>query len=214
MAMAAFTIETTYRRPVYRHQAYGADTVEQACRIAIDYDDRSREQRDHDSAGETYVSGIWPGADATYYGRATAGPSEFAETMTCKADHFEILLVLLKVVMRDRDLDEQERSYWFPRTQVAIAKAAAILAGASDPDVGDAPPSGFVVARVINRYEEHDYLCGWDAQWGTSASLSLARALRFPDRAEADAACGRARSLVPTFVDGRSIEYRVIPAPL
>ncbi|MGH6754561.1 MAG: hypothetical protein ACREDP_20600 [Bradyrhizobium sp.] len=212
--MPDFTIETTYRLPVYRHRTFNAETVEQACRLAIDDDDWAGERHDQESAGATFVSGVWPGADAAHHGKASAVPSEFGETTTRKADHFEILVGLLKVLAQDRDLDDQERSFWLPRANSAIAKAEAILAGAHDPDVGDTRPAEFVIARVINRYGDCDYLCGWDDDWGTVASLSLARALRFPDRVEADGACERARSLVPIFVDGRPIEYRVIPAPM
>lgn len=211
--MPAFTIETTYHLPVFRHQTYEAEMLAQACRLAIEDDDWSREQRDYESAGETYVSGIWPGVDAAYYGVALAVPSHFGEGVTRKADHFEILLGLLKLLAQDRDLDGQERSYWIPRAHAAIAKGEAILAGARDPDIGEVPPTGFVVARVINGFGEQDYLCGWDPEWGTRASLSIARALRFLKRKDADAACERARLLVPTFVDGRPIEYQVIPAP-
>jgi hypothetical protein len=210
--MPAFTIESSYRLPVYRHQIYDAANVEQACRLAIDDDDGSHEQRDYESSGETYVTGIWPGADA-YSVEVLAVPSEFSETNQCKADHFEILLGLLKVMAQDGSLDEEERSYWLPRTRAAIARAEAILAAARDPAASDGP-AVFVIARVINRYGECDYLCGWDIAWGTCASLSLARALRFPDQAAADAACERARRLVPIFVDGRLIEYRAIPAPI
>ncbi|SDR63813.1 hypothetical protein SAMN05519103_09065 [Rhizobiales bacterium GAS113] len=112
--------------------------------------------------------------------------------------------------------DQATAEAWLKKNRYADARVEPIgtfVAGARDPEVSDARPAGFVIARVINRHGEHDYLCGWDADWGTSASLSLARALRFPERAEGEAACERARSLVPTFVDGREIEYRVMPAP-
>lgn len=132
--MPAFTIETTYHLPVFRHQTYEAETLAQACRLAIEDDDWSREQRDYESAGETYVSGIWPGVDAAYHGAALPVPSHFGEGVTRKADHFEILLGLLKLLVQDRDLDVQERSYWIPRADAAIAKGEAILAGARDPD--------------------------------------------------------------------------------
>ena len=75
---------------------------------------------------------------------------------------------------------------------------------------GDHP--AWVVARVINRSGELDYLCAWDEKWGTVASLSLMRALRFATEAEAVAGCERARGLVPMFIDGRPIEYRAFPA--
>src|ERR1700736_2498415 len=41
--MPVFTIETTYRLPVYRHQIYEAATMEEACRFAVDDDDWSTE---------------------------------------------------------------------------------------------------------------------------------------------------------------------------
>jgi len=34
--MHRFTIETTYRLPVYRQRTYEAETLEQACRLAIE----------------------------------------------------------------------------------------------------------------------------------------------------------------------------------
>ncbi|SEF02195.1 hypothetical protein SAMN05519104_7835 [Rhizobiales bacterium GAS188] len=112
--------------------------------------------------------------------------------------------------------DQAAAEAWLKNNRHADARVepiGSVVAGARDPEVSDARPAGFVIARVINRHGEHDYLCGWDADWGTSSSLSLAGALRFPDRAEAEGACERARSLVPTFVDGRAIEYRVMPDP-
>ena len=74
--MPAFTVETTYHLPVFRHRTFEASSVEHACRLAIDDDDRSRGQRDYESAGEIYVSGIWPGVDAAHYGPAMADPSK------------------------------------------------------------------------------------------------------------------------------------------
>ena len=98
-----------------------------------------------------------------------------------------------------------------PRAQDAVAKAEAILGGANNPgELSAETPTSYVVARVINRFGEMDYLCAWDAKWGTSAS-SLQQAMRFPALAEAEAACARARALVPTFIDGQPIEYRAVP---
>lgn len=71
-------------------------------------------------------------------------------------------------------------------------------------------PSRFVVARVINRYRDTDYLSGWSDAWGTECSLSEARALSFSTCAAAKAARDRAQNLVPTFIDGRYIEYIVV----
>jgi hypothetical protein len=74
-----FTIETTYRLPVYRQHTYEADTLDEACRLAIDDDDWSGEKQDYDSAGETFVTGIWEGADAAYRAPALPIPDQYAE---------------------------------------------------------------------------------------------------------------------------------------
>jgi hypothetical protein len=37
--MPNFTIETTYHLPIYRHRRYAPDTLEEACRLAIQDDD-------------------------------------------------------------------------------------------------------------------------------------------------------------------------------
>jgi hypothetical protein len=59
--MPRFTIETTYRLPVYRQRTYEAETLEGVCRLAIDDDDWSEQKEDYESSGETYVTGAWPG---------------------------------------------------------------------------------------------------------------------------------------------------------
>jgi hypothetical protein len=55
--MPVFTIETTYRLPAYRQRTYEADTIEEACRLAIEDDDWSGQEEDYDASGEIYVSG-------------------------------------------------------------------------------------------------------------------------------------------------------------
>ena len=45
--MPRFTIETTCRIPVYRQRTYEAETLEQACHLAIEDDDWS-EQKEND----------------------------------------------------------------------------------------------------------------------------------------------------------------------
>ena len=90
--MPFFTIEATYRIPVYRQRTYEADTVEQACRLAIEDDDWSDQKEDFESSGETYVTGAWPGPDSAYRVTALPVPSQFGETVQRKADHFETLL--------------------------------------------------------------------------------------------------------------------------
>ena len=95
--MPAYTIETTYRVPVYRQRTYDAATPAEACRQAIEDDNWSNDKLDYECAGETYVTGIWLGPDAAYSGAAVAVPSHFDETIQRKAAHFEVLFGLLKI---------------------------------------------------------------------------------------------------------------------
>lgn len=135
--MPFFTIEATYRIPVYRQRTYEAETVEQACRLAIEDDDWSGQKEDFESAGETYVTSAWPGPDSAYRVTALPVPSQFGETAQRKADHFETLLGILKVLAHAPVSDPP---FWRQRADAAIAKAEAILAGARDPAIeGDAP---------------------------------------------------------------------------
>jgi hypothetical protein len=76
--MPRFTIETTYRLPVYRQRSYEAETCEEACRLAITDDDWSEQKEDYDSSGETYVTGAWPGEDTAYRIAALPLPSHLA----------------------------------------------------------------------------------------------------------------------------------------
>ena len=59
-------------------------------------------------------------------------PSHYRETVQRKADHFEVLLGLVKVLCGDDQA--LDRADWRERAMPAIAKAEAILAGARDPD--------------------------------------------------------------------------------
>ena len=136
--MPLWTIETTYRLPVYRHKTYEANTLAQACRLAIEDDDWSQEKRDYESGGETYVTGIWSGSDAAYSGDSHAIPSHYTEAHQRLAQHFEVLLGLVKVLANPNE-GSPDQNFWRERAQPAIAKAEAILAGAPDPDTtGDA----------------------------------------------------------------------------
>ena len=132
--MPDFTIEATYRIPIYRQRTYEADTVEHACRLAIEDDDWSEQKEDDESFGETYVTGAWPGAGSAYRVAALPVPSQFGETVQRKADHFETLLGVLKVLAHVPDLTAPDLPFWRLRAETAIAKAEAILAGARDPD--------------------------------------------------------------------------------
>ena len=132
--MPSFTIETTYRLPVYRQQTYEAATMEEACRLAVDDDDWSDEKHDYESAGKTYVTGIWSGENAAYTGAAQPIPAHYVETPQRIALHLEVLLGLVKVLASQSDTEQLDRAFRLERAQPAIAKAEAILAGSRDPD--------------------------------------------------------------------------------
>ncbi|MBX9841312.1 MAG: hypothetical protein K2Z80_05840 [Xanthobacteraceae bacterium] len=147
--MPTYTIETTYRMPVYRQRTYEAATPAEACRQAIDDDDWSSDKLDYEAAGESYVTGIWLGADAAYSGEAVPVPAHFDEAIQRKAAHFEVLFGLLKIVVADQVAQRQTDAYWLARASAAVAKADAILAGARDPDGPVVAPRPYhVLARL------------------------------------------------------------------
>ena len=148
--MPVYTIETTYRLPVFRQRSYEAPTLAEACRLAIEDDDWEKEARDYESAGETYVSGAWEGADTAYSGPALQVPSHYDETLQRKADHFEVLLGLVKVLAGTHDA--AARAYWGDRAALAAAKAEAILAGARDPDADATRPR----AHILLSFDEQE----------------------------------------------------------
>ena len=132
--MATFTIETTYRLPVFRQRSYEADTLAAACRLAIEDDDWSDQKEDYESSGETYVTGAWPGDTQPYSGPSLAIPAQFGESLQRKSEHFEVLLGLLKVFAHAPEGNPADAPYWRERADAAIAKAEAILLDARDPD--------------------------------------------------------------------------------
>lgn len=76
--MAIFTVEATYRLPIFRHTTYVARDVNHACRQAIADEDWQHQKKDYESSGSTYITGVWRGADAAYVSPAEAVPLEFA----------------------------------------------------------------------------------------------------------------------------------------
>src|SRR3546814_15694518 len=58
---SSFTIETSYRIPVNRQRRYAANSLAEACRLAIEDDDWEGSREDFECAGETHVTGAWPG---------------------------------------------------------------------------------------------------------------------------------------------------------
>ena len=134
--MPTFTIETTYRLPIYRQRNYEAGTLEAACALAVADEGWDDEKSDVETSGDTYVTGAWEGRNAAYRGRALGIPSQFGEQVQRKADHFEELLGLLKVFAHAPDAEPADGPFWRLRLDAAIAKAEAILASVSDPDEG------------------------------------------------------------------------------
>lgn len=134
--MAKFTIETSYRLPIYRQRTYSAPSLEEACRLAIADDDWSDQKEDGDSAGATYVTGVWPGKGTAYKVSPLTIPSEFGEMLQRQAEHFETLLGVLKILAHGATDSQTDLVYWYERANAAIAKAEAILAGTRDPDEG------------------------------------------------------------------------------
>jgi hypothetical protein len=130
--MPTYTVEATYRVPVYRQRTYEAATPDEACRRAIEDDDWSNDKLDYEAAGETYVTGIWLGADAAYSGDTVPVLSHFDATIQRKAAHFEALFGLLKIVVADQVAQRRADAYWLARANAAVAKAEAILAGARE----------------------------------------------------------------------------------
>ncbi len=129
--MPLFTIESTYRLPVYRHRTYEAASLTEACRLAIEDDDWESAKRDYESVGETYLTGAWVGADGAYRGQALRVPTHFDETVQRKAVHFEVLLGLVKMLSGVGDA--KQSACWAGRATSAVAKAEAILAGMKVP---------------------------------------------------------------------------------
>ena len=131
--MPVFTIETAYWIPVRRHRTHETANVEEACRLAVADDDWSDAKEDHESAGGTYVSGIWQGRDCAYCAPSVPIPSQFDETLQRKSDHFETLLGILKLLAARQGDPSIDLTFWRERAKAAIAKAEAILSGEADP---------------------------------------------------------------------------------
>ncbi|WP_407166152.1 hypothetical protein [Bradyrhizobium sp. ORS 111] len=136
--MPLFTIETTYRLPIYRQRTYDAETLDQACDLAIADEGWDDNRSDVETSGDTFVTGVWEGRDAAYIGRALPISSRFDEQVQRKAGHFELLLGLLKILAHVRDDGSADVELWRRRADAAIAKAEAILAGENDPIEGAA----------------------------------------------------------------------------
>jgi hypothetical protein len=147
--MPDFTIETTYHLPIFRHRTYVAETLEAACRAAIDDDNWDIAEKDYDSSGDVHVTGAWDGVQAAYTGPPLPVPPQFEEAVQRKARHFEILLGLLKIFLDDAHAAQEPSLDWLTRSAWEIARGEAILAGDPDPDApADPPKPVHVLARL------------------------------------------------------------------
>ena len=147
--MPDFTIETTYHLPMFRHRTYAAETLEAACRAAIEDDNWEISEKDQDSSPEIHVTGVWEGTHAAYTGPSIPVPPQFDEAVQRRARHFEILLGLLKIFFDDAHAARKPSLDWLARSAWEIARGEAILAGSSDPDEpADPPKPVHVLARL------------------------------------------------------------------
>ena len=81
----------------------------------------------YESAGETYVTGIWEGGEANT-GPAISVPEGFGELVQRKADLFDTLLALLKEPAQPMGLSHDDFERWLRRALATIARAEAIIA--------------------------------------------------------------------------------------
>ncbi|MBY5827277.1 hypothetical protein [Rhizobium leguminosarum] len=147
--MPDFTIVTTYHLPVFRHRTYQADSLDEACRAAIEDDSWDIAEKDVDSSGAIHITGIWDGAHAAYAGPPIQIPQQFDEPVQRRARHFEILLGLLKILFDDVRATRPPSPDWLARSTWAIARGEAILAGDPDPEEPiDQPQPSHVMVRL------------------------------------------------------------------
>jgi hypothetical protein len=132
--MPDFTIETTYHLPIFRHRTYAAETLEAACRAAIEDTNWDIAEKDDESPGEVHVTGVWEGTHSAYTGPSIPVPSQFDEAVERRARHFEILLGLLKIFFDDARAVRPPSPDWLTRSAWGIARGEAILARVPDPD--------------------------------------------------------------------------------
>lgn len=125
--MPLYTVETTYRLPVYRQRTYEAATPEAACALAIADEGWGDAQEDVETSGETYVTGIWKGR-AAHSGEELSVPDKFDETIQRKAELFEVLVSILREPARRMGLSPYQFENWLPRALAVIARADAIIA--------------------------------------------------------------------------------------
>ncbi|CDZ56604.1 hypothetical protein [Neorhizobium galegae] len=147
--MPDFTIETTYLLPIFRHRTFAAETLEAACRAAIEDDNWDIAEKDYESPGEVHVTGVWDGTHSAYTGPSMPVPPQFDEAVQRRARHFEILLGLLKIFFDDAHAARPPSPDWLTRSAWEIARGQAILGRAPDPDQPvDSPKASHILARL------------------------------------------------------------------
>ncbi|MBP2449815.1 hypothetical protein [Rhizobium leguminosarum] len=125
--MSFYTIETTYRMPYYQHRNVDADTVEEACRRAVEDGDWFGELPDYENPGQTYVTAIWHGENAAYAGHAVTVPDQFDDTIQRKAEMLDTLLMLIREPAQTMGLSRDDFERWLPRALADIERAEAIV---------------------------------------------------------------------------------------
>lgn len=83
-------------------------------------------KQDVETAGETYVTGIWKGR-AAHSGKGYAVPDRFDETVQRKANLFDDLVEVLRGPAGKMGLSEYEFERWLPHALATLEKADAIL---------------------------------------------------------------------------------------
>ena len=133
--MPQFTVETTYRLPVYRRRTYETVTIEEACSLAVAAEGWSDGKEDVDTAGDTFVSAVWSGPTPVY-GEELPVPGHFDEQLRRKVFLFDTLLSRLIVLRNTPGSAELLSADVRARTDAVIAKGLAVARGLPDPEEG------------------------------------------------------------------------------
>ncbi|GAA0002254.1 hypothetical protein BRDID11002_22550 [Bradyrhizobium diazoefficiens] len=124
--------------PIYRQRTYEAETLDQACDLAIADEGWDDNRSDVETSGDTYVTGAWEGRDAAFSGRRLAFPSRSASRSSARPAISRCCSVCSRYSSTLRRKAQWMSSFGADARDVAIAKAEAILAGENDPIEGAA----------------------------------------------------------------------------
>lgn len=131
--MPDFTIEIGFTIPIHRFRNYHAASIEEACRTALEDENWAEQKEAFQESGPTMIFGVREGQDNGHQIPAIPIPSQFRERQQRKAEHFETLLGILKLLLTEEVFTSAKLTFWRRRAESAIAKAEAILAGGPDP---------------------------------------------------------------------------------